>query len=179
MKREIRGFIIGVIATLAISVSAEGLWQKIDVLASGINIVVNERKIVMPNFLYNNTTYVPIRAISKALGMDIEYDKATNTAHIKEKKIEQMVDSGERIYKITVDGFTVTRSTKGYFVDILEIMQKYPGNYMFYLKSDGNYKISWGKKVFFEDYPNNVGMPEFDWYNTVLQPWLAREGWKE
>ena len=87
MKKEIKGFICGVIATSLIgcvSISATGIWDKIDVLRNDITVVVNGTPVAADNFLYNDTTYLPMRAIAEALGKDVQYDKNTNTAYIGE-----------------------------------------------------------------------------------------------
>lgn len=33
-------------------------------------------------FLYNGTTYVPVRAISEAMGMDVSFNSATRTVQL-------------------------------------------------------------------------------------------------
>lgn len=81
MKKELKGFIIGVILTLSISVLADN-WQTISVQPNLINVIVNGEKLNVDNFLYNGTTYLPIRAVSEALGHNVDYDGETNTAYI-------------------------------------------------------------------------------------------------
>ena len=36
----------------------------------------------VPVFLYNGTTYVPVRAISEAMGMDVSFNSATRTVQL-------------------------------------------------------------------------------------------------
>ena len=88
MKKEIKGFICGIIATSLIgcvSISATGVWDKIDVLRNDINVVVNGTPVSEDNFSYNDTTYLPMRVVAEALGKDVQYDETTNTAIIKDK----------------------------------------------------------------------------------------------
>ena len=88
MKKEIKGFICGVITTSLIgcaSISATGVWDKIDVLRNDINVVVNGTPVKADNFLYNDTTYLPMRVVAEVLGKDVQYDETTNTATIKDK----------------------------------------------------------------------------------------------
>lgn len=40
---------------------------------------------VVDAFVYNGTTYVPMRAICEAIGLDVQYDAVTNTAAISQK----------------------------------------------------------------------------------------------
>ena len=88
MKKEIKGFVCGVVVAAIIGAgiaSAAGTWESIDVLRNDINIVVNGQPVEVDNFLYNDTTYVPLRAVSSTLGENVDYDETTNTAYIGEK----------------------------------------------------------------------------------------------
>lgn len=98
MKKEIKGFICGVVVTSLIgcmSISAAGVWDKIDVLRNDINIVVNGIPVKTDNFLYNDTTYLPMRAVAEALGKDVQYDETTNTATIKDKGDNNLSENTE------------------------------------------------------------------------------------
>lgn len=88
MKKELKGFVCGVVVSAIIGagvVSAAGNWESIDVLRNDINIVVNGQPVEVDNFLYNDTTYVPLRAVSSTLGENVDYDETANTAYIGEK----------------------------------------------------------------------------------------------
>lgn len=91
MKRELKGFVCGVLAAAVVGAcaSAAGVWDKIDVLRNNIKVVVNGSEITVDNFLYNDTTYIPLRAVSTALGEKVDYDGETSTAYIGEKPAEQ------------------------------------------------------------------------------------------
>lgn len=89
MKGNIKSFICGMLVMGVISsaaVIAADNWQSINVLPNTIKVVVNGKEVQADNFLYNDTTYLPIRAVSEALKMDVQYDNATSTATISEKK---------------------------------------------------------------------------------------------
>lgn len=104
MRKEIKGFICGVVATSlvsCVSISAAGVWDKIDVLRNDIHIVVNGVPVNADNFLYNDTTYLPMRVVAEALGKDVQYDETTNTATIKDKgenNLSNVKTTNERIY---------------------------------------------------------------------------------
>lgn len=85
MKRFISGMIIGALGAGIVSVGAVGVWDNISVLKNDINVVVNGENITADNFLYQDTTYLPLRAVSEALGETVEYDEAANTAYIGER----------------------------------------------------------------------------------------------
>ncbi|MCI8980558.1 MAG: copper amine oxidase N-terminal domain-containing protein [Clostridia bacterium] len=89
MKGNIKSFICGMLVMGVISsaaVIAADNWQNINVLPNTIKVVVDGKEVQADNFLYNDTTYLPIRAVSEALKMDVQYDNATSTATISEKK---------------------------------------------------------------------------------------------
>lgn len=90
MKKDtIKGIIIGAALTTAISTSiviADDVFKTIEVLPNTMTVVVNGNKVNADNFLYDGTTYLPIRAVSEALGKDVQYDDKTRTATISEKK---------------------------------------------------------------------------------------------
>ena len=87
MKNELKGFICGVILTTLVGcgVSAAGIWDNISVLRNDIKVVVNGNEVTADNFLYQDTTYLPLRAVSEALNQTVIYDDITNTAYIGEK----------------------------------------------------------------------------------------------
>lgn len=81
-KNFIIGFICGALVCGAVGTLASDAWQSISVLPNTIKVVVNGKEIQADNFLYNDTTYLPIRAVGEALGNDIQYDPETGTAVI-------------------------------------------------------------------------------------------------
>lgn len=93
MKKYICGVITGVAIASVIGVGAAGIWDNIDVLKNDINVVVNGENITADNFLYQDTTYLPLRAVSEALGANVEYDEAANTAYIGERKEDNIMKS--------------------------------------------------------------------------------------
>lgn len=103
MRKEIKWFIVGILLALSVSALADN-WQTISVQPNLINVVVNGEKLNADNFLYNDTTYVPIRVVSEALNFNVEYDEGANTAYIEKK--------GKSIAMIA--GTTVPDWAKGY-----------------------------------------------------------------
>ena len=84
MKGNIKSFICGMLVMGVIScagVYAADVWQNINVLPNTIKVVVDGKEVQADNFLYNDTTYLPIRAVSEALGKDVQYDTQTSTAY--------------------------------------------------------------------------------------------------
>jgi len=88
MKKQLQGFIIGVIITILIlssSALADTVKQKIEVVFNSINITVNGQKVEADNILYNGTTYVPLRAVAEMLGKEVQWNQETRTASINDK----------------------------------------------------------------------------------------------
>ena len=87
-----RGFGAGLILTvvmmgLSVSALAATVSRTIQV-EEGVKISLNGATFIPRDvngnevsvFLYNGTTYVPLRAVSEAMGVDVSYDSATKTA---------------------------------------------------------------------------------------------------
>lgn len=59
-------------------------------VAYGITLQFNEQEVLLTDakgrkvepFVYNGTTYVPIRAVSELFGAEVSYDNKTNTAYV-------------------------------------------------------------------------------------------------
>lgn len=85
MKKFVCGLLVGVLGTGIISVGAAGIWDNISVLRNDISVIVNGENITADNFVYNDTTYLPLRAVSEALNQPVNYDETTNTAYIGER----------------------------------------------------------------------------------------------
>ena len=78
MKKEIKGFIFGVITTSifsAIGVYAATQLTTIDVYKDNVTIYANNNVVDAPNFTYNDTTYVPLRSVLEL--METRIRKAT------------------------------------------------------------------------------------------------------
>ena len=85
-----RGFGPGLILTVltaALCVTATATSKRSIQVEDGIGITLNGAKFTprdadgkqVSAFLYNGTTYVPVRAISEAMGMDVSFNSATRT----------------------------------------------------------------------------------------------------
>lgn len=85
MKKFLCGILLGSLCTATVGICASGVWDNISVLKNDIAVIVNGQRVESDNFLYNDTTYLPLRAVSTALGEKVEYDESTNTAYIGER----------------------------------------------------------------------------------------------
>lgn len=85
MKKQMQkttAAILALMMNIGLIVHAEEAWAKLDVVPNSINVTVDGIALTADNFLYQDTTYLPIRAVAEALGKDVSYDGATNTAII-------------------------------------------------------------------------------------------------
>lgn len=88
MKKEFKGFIVGIIlASILMSsvVFSEGIRKSIDVVVNSVNLTVNGNKVNADTILYNGTTYVPLRSVAEMLGKEVGWDGNSNTASINDK----------------------------------------------------------------------------------------------
>ena len=95
MKKRLQGLLIGVVIGVlfsgAIVYGSTGVkW--IDANYSNIKLVINgiqtvpkdvTGKVVEP-FIYDGTTYLPVRAVSEALGYNVSWDGNTRTVYVGE-----------------------------------------------------------------------------------------------
>lgn len=49
---------------------------------SGVNIFVNNTPLNSSGFIMNDTTYIPLRAVSEALGAQVEWNGDTRSVHV-------------------------------------------------------------------------------------------------
>jgi len=63
--------------------------EMINVHRNKVILEVNSVRVATDNFLYNGTTYVPIRAVSELLGKEVGWNAYTNVASINEAKYEK------------------------------------------------------------------------------------------
>jgi hypothetical protein len=101
LKKELKGFVIGVISTsllLGGTVFADGIKQTIEVVFNSVNLTVNGQKVQADNILYDGTTYVPLRKVADMVGKDVGWDGTTNSASINDKGYSDK--SSQKSYKI-------------------------------------------------------------------------------
>jgi len=83
MKKFIVAFLVGTMLFGSVTAQAAN-WQKIYVSNAIKNIYINNQG-VQPSeepFVYNDTTYVPLRFVSESLGYDVQWDKASASVKI-------------------------------------------------------------------------------------------------
>lgn len=93
MKKSIKGFVVGLVAGLVISCICVGAFQGVvqkELSYNDVKITLNGQTItptdangnVVEPFIIDGTTYLPVRAIANALGLDVKWDGETNTVKL-------------------------------------------------------------------------------------------------
>lgn len=99
MKQNAKFFTIGALFMMIVmstfSGFAETISKTIEVTFNSVNLKVNGKSIQADNILYNETTYVPIRAVANMFDKEVGWDEKTNTASIDDKKISNQGDNKE------------------------------------------------------------------------------------
>lgn len=105
MKKSFKTLVLGiVIGALSVSVPAlaEAVFERIDVMRNQIDVMIDGEKLEADNFVYKNTTYVPIRAVAEGLGRNVTYKDGV--AYIEEKYAASF--DGEKIQVGSYDATT-------------------------------------------------------------------------
>lgn len=105
-----KGFASALVLTAlvaALGITATATYQRTIQVEDGIGITLNGAKFTprdvsgkeVPVFLYNGTTYAPVRAVCEAAGMEVSYNSATDTVVLTtmEQAASQKADSGSYI----------------------------------------------------------------------------------
>ncbi|MFZ5351107.1 MAG: stalk domain-containing protein [Bacillota bacterium] len=73
-------------------VLSDTIKEAIEVYRNYIRITVNGSPVTSDNFLYNNTTYVPLKSVAQMLGVQVGWDQNTKTALLTSNTGNDYVD---------------------------------------------------------------------------------------
>lgn len=189
-----KNFMLGFISGGIICAAVTGFAVEYAVAPNPYAVKVNGAETVIEGFNINDSSYFKLRDIADAVG-GFRVDFVNNEIALTKtdpapvptpsptpaptKAINELVEGK------AVDGLTAELIDDKWSIDIDDIKNKYVGKYDFMWESDGVYSVGRiidGKYVqAFQDCPQGGKKytVELTWYNTVLQPWLASEGWKQ
>lgn len=136
MKKEQRGFLVGfIVAALMFSMvipavastvqQINATYKNIKITLDGVELVPKDvnGNVVEP-FVSGGTTYLPIRAVANALGLNVEWDGNTNTVKLTNPDVNVSASSGTVLMdqngiKITFMGFEKADNyRKGYDIKL-------------------------------------------------------------
>lgn len=112
-KDKIKGFVLGLCVALVISsgaVFASSLSKTVTAFYNNIKLVIDGKEItpkdangnVVEPFIIDGTTYLPVRAVSEALGKEVDWDGTSNTVYIGEKPEREFYE----VDKSTLEPYT-------------------------------------------------------------------------
>jgi hypothetical protein len=95
-KQFFVGLIVGAILFSSITVFAES--KDIKAFFNNIKISINGKQIELRDaagnmvepFIYEGTTYLPVRSIAQSLNMEVKYNESTNTVELTKKEEQSM-----------------------------------------------------------------------------------------
>ncbi|HEX9060907.1 MAG TPA: copper amine oxidase N-terminal domain-containing protein [Clostridia bacterium] len=122
MKRDfkifITGFIIASILMFSISGFAEGLKKSILVTLNDVKLKVNGKKVEADNFLYNGTTYVPLRAVANMLNKEVTWDGGSKTVGIDDKVIQNPAKDSNTNNQLEIESIKIGSKDVKLYEDI-------------------------------------------------------------
>ncbi len=134
-KSSLCGFMAGVIAATAVPVLAYNGSMNILATFKNIKIYIDGAELtprdsngnVLEPFIYNGSTYLPIRAVGEAVGKSVSYDANTNSVYLgssgssgnnsvvtKGTKLDPYEMNGFRSENITMGGITYKDTIRSY-----------------------------------------------------------------
>lgn len=85
MNKNVKTFAAGIVTgalIFSLPALARDVYENISVIRNTIGITIDGRSFEEDNFVFNGTTYVPLRAIAETFGKGVEYDEENNIAKI-------------------------------------------------------------------------------------------------
>lgn len=89
---------------------ADDLFEEITIVQNPIKIFINDNEISSDNFIYNDTTYIPLRSVGESLNNIVYWDGETNTAKIFNTSHLEPIKMTKGDFKI--DGLSTKMSTE-------------------------------------------------------------------
>lgn len=88
MKKRITILLIGLILLLSVTSFAGGYFKRIDVLINETKIEIDGAitELDTEPFIYNDRTFIPLRAVAEGLGCEVKYDDKANKVIINKYK---------------------------------------------------------------------------------------------
>ncbi|QSX05520.1 hypothetical protein JYG23_12690 [Sedimentibacter sp. zth1] len=107
MKKSKRNFMIVLVISLVVlsltPVFGQGISKTIKAMFNSVTIFVEGKQVSTDNFVYDKTTYVPLKSISELTGFDVNWDDETRRIDltIKNNNINNPEDNNKYNFKNT------------------------------------------------------------------------------
>ena len=120
MRKKVFLFLIISVMLFPIITNAESLLKTIDVLFNPFNIYVNDQELITEHFVYNDTTYVPLRAVTEGLNMDVKWDAVANKINIAQKDDKDNIKTDSKFPELVslINLIATPEKYNGKFVEV-------------------------------------------------------------
>ncbi len=153
-RQKVTYFISGILAAIMLSaliVPTMATAGKNITVYTGVNIYIDDVKLnpkdgngnPVEAFIYNGTTYLPVRAVSEAVGKTVQWDGATGTVYLGKHTGEKPAVLVKDLKSLTGNGYNVKTSDEDNAGNVYynAVTPKYPSGNTYLL--NGQYsKIS-------------------------------------
>ena len=181
LKEKMKGFLIGAITTAVLVCGYSAFSETIDKVLTAtfkdIKIIINGYELTPTDvngnpvepFVIDGTTYLPVRAISEAVGYDVDWDYDTNTVILS-----SYTDDPEYGWVSFVDLFTYADAE--YLVNFDKIVDEsnQPIHLILSLIEDGR-GTDLPSKIRMHAYSEPIGV-DFDEYDIIFEDYVAETG---
>jgi hypothetical protein len=89
MRKTFKGFIIGVVVTVVLTLQIPVIAESVEVAFNKIKVAVNGQSVQADNVLINGRTYVQLRAVSEIFNKNVTWDEKTSTVGINDKSYSE------------------------------------------------------------------------------------------
>lgn len=154
IRTFVAGLIVGTILLSTVTVFAG--TQTIEAFYNNIKISIEGKAIELKDaagdpiepFIHEGTTYLPIRAIAEALGMEVKYNETTNTVELT--KAKEVGTVNQRGVAVSNNDYTIVKENEYLDVQVMSDGTKYiyPHSYILYLnkKVAREYLLKWNNE---------------------------------
>lgn len=124
MKKRVQGLIAGLLISTLMTggvVFAKQGWETISVAFDSIKIMIDGKEYLPTDadgnavepFIYEGTTYLPVRAIANAFNKDVDWEAQTSTVTLGSKNYDWLDQMGYVDYEVSHNQSRMTAIAKG------------------------------------------------------------------
>jgi hypothetical protein len=114
IKSFVAGLIVGIMLLSTFTVFADN--KNIEAFYNNIKLAIDGKAVELKDvkgnaiepFIYEGTTYLPVRAIAEALGMEAKFNETTNTVELSKKKEDTAVRWSDSLTTGTISDWKTT-----------------------------------------------------------------------
>lgn len=130
-----KAFVSGVVVTavaLQCGTFAYGKWmeEKISVIYQNIRVTVDDKELTTSNepFIYNGTTYLPVRDVAEAVGKKVSWDNEKKIVRLYDSDVVESIKPDQKETS-SQDCFTVSNLKTDYFAGTYRVYGEITNHY--------------------------------------------------